>query len=287
MKQILLFIILLFLGCSQSIPPDQPSGFIQLKGSDTMVNASQALAEEFMKKYPYIYVAVTGGGSGVGIASLINQTCDIACASRKIKPKEIKLAQKFGVQPYEVVVAYDAVAVVVNPQNPIEKLTLKQLHDIFTGKIKSWKELGWIDTKIVLLSREVSSGTHLYFKEKVIRLGNKHSKEEFSPQALLLPSSQAIVEEIAQNKGAIGYFGMGYINPQKTKPIKIFSSKYNEYFLPTVENVVNHKYELSRPLFMYTNKKPSGIIKIFIDYVLSKEGQNVFKKAGFVPLKEQ
>ncbi|MCX5636690.1 MAG: substrate-binding domain-containing protein, partial [Planctomycetota bacterium] len=146
-----------------------------------------------------IFVAVTGGGSGIGIASLINKTCDIATASREMKPKEIEIAQKRGVFPKEFVVAYDGVAVIVNNSNPVGKLTIEDLHRIFTGKATNWKEFGGKDLQIVTLSREVSSGTHIYFKEEVVRLGKKGSTEEFSSGTLLLTSSQAIVEEVRRS----------------------------------------------------------------------------------------
>ncbi len=190
------------------------------KGSDTIVNAMQEVAEEFMKEYPHVFVAVTGGGSGVGIASLINKTTEIATASREMKPKEIEMAEKRGVHPKEFVIAYDGVAVIVNLHNPIDRLSIKDLHDIFTGKVTNWKQLGGRDLPIVTLSREVSSGTHMYFKEEVVHLGKKDSIEEFSKETLLLTSSQAIVEEVASNEGAIGYLGMGYLS-DRTKPVLV------------------------------------------------------------------
>jgi len=276
------FFFILFAGCSSESNVEGPAGFIQIKGSDTIVNAAQMLAEDFMKDYPYIFVAVTGGGSGVGIASLINKTCDIADASRKMKLKEIEMAERRGVEPKEFVVAYDGVAVIVNKRNTVNKLTIKNLHDIFTGKITSWKAFGGPDKKIIALSREVSSGTHMYFKEKVIRLGNKKSTEEFSPGTLLLTSSQAIVEEVANNDAAIGYLGMGYTS-DRTKSVMIKES--NDFYPPTVEFVSSGKYPLSRPLQMYTNGKPKGVVKIFMNFVFSPKGQNIFRKTGFVPLK--
>jgi len=279
---ILAFLFIFSAGCSSESNVEGPSGFIKVKGSDTMVNAAQMLAEDFMKDYPYIFVAVTGGGSGVGIASLINKTCDIADASRKMEKKEIEMAKKRGVEPKEFVVAYDGVAVIVNKNNPISKLTIKDLHDIYTGKITNWKQLGGKDKKIVILSREVSSGTHMYFKEEVVQLGNKKSTEEFSPQALLLTSSQAIVEEVSSNEAAIGYVGMGYTS-ERTKSVMI--GRGNDFYPPTVKFVSLGKYPLSRPLQMYTNGEPKGVVKIFMDFVFSPKGQKVFMKAGFVPLR--
>jgi phosphate transport system substrate-binding protein len=268
-------------GCGESIDPNEPQGFLQTKGSDTMVNAVQMVAEEFMKDYPHIFVAVTGGGSGVGIASLINKTCDVACASREIKPKEIEMALQRGVNPKEFVVAHDGVAVIVNKNNPVDELTIEDLHRIFTGKATNWKEFGGKDMPIVTLSREVSSGTHMYFKEEVIQLGKKDSKEEFSPGTLLLTSSQAIVEEVAGNEAAIGYLGMGYLS-DRTKALRIGRGK--RFYAPDVEDVLKKTYPLSRPLYMYTNGEPQGIIKLFLDFTSSPTGQEQFKEAGFVPV---
>ncbi len=284
LKVIISIFSLLIIACASEPEGKGPHGFIQVKGSDTIVNAAQRLAEEFMKDYPYVFVAVTGGGSGVGIASLINGTCDIATASRKMKKKEIEMAEKRGVEPKEFVVAYDGVAVIVNKNNPVDKLTIDQLHDIFTGKITNWKELGWKDAKIVTLSREVSSGTHMYFKEKVIRRDNKKSAEEFSPETLLLSSSQAIVEEVVSNENAIGYLGMGYVS-NRVKAVKV--GKQNDFYPPTVEYVSTGKYILSRPLQMYTNGEPKGVVKLFIDYVYSPKGQRAFEETGFVPIKQE
>jgi phosphate transport system substrate-binding protein len=272
--------VLFLAGCGESIDPNEPQGFIQTKGSDTMVNAIQMVAEEFMKEYPHVFVAVTGGGSGVGIASLINKTCDVATASREMKPKEVELALKHGVNPRELTVAYDGVAVIVNKGNPVEKLTIEDLHRIFTGKATNWKEFGGKDLRIVTLSREVSSGTHLYFKEEVIQLGKKDSKEEFSPGTLLLTSSQAIVEEVAGNEEAIGYLGMGYLS-DRTKALQISSGK--GFYLPDVENVLKKLYPLSRGLYVYTNGEPQGIAKLLIDFTMSPAGQQQFVATGFVP----
>ncbi|MCL5282482.1 MAG: phosphate ABC transporter substrate-binding protein [Planctomycetes bacterium] len=268
-------------GCGESIEPNEPQGFIQTKGSDTMVNAVQMVAEEFMKEYPHIFVAVTGGGSGVGIASLINKTCDVASASREIKPKEIEMALKRGVNPKEFVVAYDGVAVIVNKNNPINELTIDDLHRIFTGKTTNWKEFGGKDMPIVTLSREVSSGTHMYIKEEVIQLGGKDSKAEFSPGTLLLTSSQAIVEEVTGNEAAIGYLGMGYLS-DRTKALRI--GRGQGFYAPDVEDVLKKTYPLSRPLFMYTNGEPQGITRLLIDFIVGPTGQRQFKEAGFVPV---
>jgi len=276
-----LVIILLVVGCGETIDPNEPAGFIQIKGSDTIVNASQKVAEEFMKDYPHVFVAITGGGSGVGIASLINKTCDVASASREMKPKEIELAKKRGVYPKEFVVAYDGVAVIVNKSNPVDKLTIDDLHRIFTGKATNWKQFGWKDLQIVTLSREVSSGTHMYFKEEVVQLGKKDSSDEFSSQTLLLTSSQAIVEEVVTNEAGIGYLGMGYMS-DRTKALLL--AKTDQFYPPNIDNVISKKYPLSRPLYFYTNGEPHGITKLFIDFTLGPRGQQQFTETGFVPV---
>jgi phosphate transport system substrate-binding protein len=273
---------ILLAGCGESIDPNEPQGFIQSKGSDTMVNAMQMVAEEFMKQYPHVFVAVTGGGSGVGIASLINQTCDVASASREMKPKEIEIANQHGVYPKEFTVAYDGVAVIVNKNNPVEELTLEDLHKIFTGEATNWKRFGGKDLHIVTLSREVSSGTHMYFKEEVIQLGKKDGKDEFSKETLLLTSSQAIVEEVAGNEEAIGYLGMGYLS-DRTKALQIGKAG-GQFYPPTVENVLKKTYPLSRVLYAYTDGQPQGVVKLFIDFTLSPGGQKQFMKTGFVPV---
>lgn len=257
---------------------------IQIKGSDTMVNLAQAWAEKYMQENPGDFVAVTGGGSGTGLSSLISGTCDIANSSRNIKEKEVGLAKQRGINPYETKVGLDGLAVVVNPTNPVSKLTVGQLADIFIGKIANWKEVGGKDEKIVLLSREVNSGTHVYFKEHVLRKGNPSGAEEFAPGALLLSSSQAIADEVAGNSAAIGYYGMGYISA-KQKPIWVAKDEKSEYENPTIENVLNGKYPISRPLFIYTNGEPQGLVKKFVDFILSKEGQDIVLKTDFVPIK--
>jgi phosphate transport system substrate-binding protein len=236
-----------------------------------------------MEKDSANFVAVTGGGSGTGLSSLISGTCDIAMSSRNIKEKEIALAKQKGVNPNEIKVALDGLAVVVNPNNPVSKLTTDQLAAIFTGKITNWEEVGGKDEKIVLLSREVNSGTHVYFKEHVLRKNDPNSKEEFAPSALMLSSSQAIADEVAGNSLAIGYYGMGYIS-KKQKALNIAKDEKSEYEAPTIENIINGKYPISRPLFLYTNGTPEGLVKKFVDFALSKEGQNIVLATDFVPV---
>ena len=175
-------------------------------------------------------------------------------------------------------------AVVVNPKNPVNKLTIRQLADIFSGKITNWKELGGRDAVIVVLSREVNSGTHVYFKEHVLRGNDPDSKAEFTPSALMLPSSQAIADEVASNIDAIGYYGMGYISDAQ-EPVSVALNEKSEYIAPTVDNVKSGKYPISRPLFLYSNGEPKGLVKKFIDFDLSREGQEIVLATDFVQIK--
>jgi phosphate transport system substrate-binding protein len=257
---------------------------IQIKGSDTMVNLGQAWAEAFMKDNPGASIAVTGGGSGTGVAALIGGTTDIAQASRNMEPKEIAQAEKKGVEPKEIHVANDGIVLVVNLANPLSKLNIKQLSDVFTGKTKNWKELGGKDQKIVALSRERNSGTHIFFVEHVVKLGDKKSKNEFAPSVLMMPSSQAIIEEVISNPAAIGYVGLGYLT-SKEKALAIAGQTGGAYVLPSVKTVTAKQYPISRSLLFYTKGEPSGEVKSFVDYVLSPAGQKVVLKMDFVPLR--
>ncbi len=248
-----------------------------------MVNLTQAWAEEFMNEHPDAFIAVTGGGSGTGIAALLSGSCDVAQSSRTIKEKEIKEAEAKNIHPQEFKVALDGLAVVVHKDNPINSLTIDQLADIFMGKIRNWKDIGGQDLEIVLLSREVNSGTHIYFKEKVLRKGHEKGSEEFFDGALLMPSSQAIADEISQNPNAVGYYGMGYSSPTQ-KFLAISKNAESPAYLPTIENVMSGKYYISRPLLFYTNGNPSEFVQKFLDFVLSERGQQVVRQIDFVPI---
>ena len=262
---------------------DELHGTVQIKGSDTMVNLCQAWAEAFMAKHPRTAVAVTGGGSGTGIAALIAGTCDLAAASRKMKPKEIALAQAQGGQPQEWTVGLDGLAVVVHPSNPVKQLTLEQLADLFTGTIRNWRALGGQDKTVVLLSREVNSGTHVYFKEHVPGTTPGGQSREFSPEALLLPSSQAIADEVATNAAAIGYYGMGYLTPRNAA-VAIARTAADPFLLPTEALVRARTYPISRPLLFYSREAVQGLTKAFMDFVMSPEGQEIVRRTDFVPV---
>lgn len=261
---------------------DQSVQTIENKGSDTLVNLALAWAEMYMDSRPEVRISVTGGGSGTGIAAMINGTVDIANASRAMKPEEIEEAESNGITPVEFVVAGDAIAVVVHPSNPVDALALEQISDIYTGKITNWKEVGGEDRPIVLLSRESNSGTHVYFLENVIRLGDKDSELLFSPDTLLMPSSEGISSEVRLNANAIGYDGLGYVTDDQ-KMLAVAQDKDGPYVLPSVETVNDGSYPISRPLFMYTAGQPDGQIKVYLDWILN-DGQYLVQELGFVPL---
>jgi phosphate transport system substrate-binding protein len=259
------------------------SASIQNVGSDTIVNLALAWAEAYQQKRPDVRIAVTGGGSGTGIAGLINGTVDIANASRQMKPEEVAKAQANGITPVEHIIAGDAIAIVVHPSNPVDRLTLRQLSDIFSGKITNWSEVGGEDRPIVLLSRESNSGTHVYFLEEVVRLGDKGAKTLFSPDTLLMPSSEGISAEVRQNPNAIGYDGLGYVTPDQ-KTIAVAASPGGPYVQPSIDTVNRGVYPISRDLYMYTAGEPEGAIAEYLAWIRSAEGQEIVEKLGFVPL---
>jgi len=256
---------------------------IENKGSDTLVNLALAWAEAYMQAHSDIRISVTGGGSGTGIAAMINGTTDIANASREMKPEEVSAAEANGIFPQQFVVARDAIAVVINPSNPVDRLTMQQVSDVYTGKISNWRQVGGEDRPIVLLSRESNSGTYVYFLENVIRLGQKDSQSLFSPDTLLMPSSEGISTEVRQNPNTLGYDGLGYVTADQ-KMVAIARDENSPYVLPSAGTVNDGSYPISRPLYMYTAGKPSGPIKAYLDWVLG-EGQAMVTALGFVPLK--
>jgi len=267
---------------SEGAASDSSGSYIQNKGSDTIVNLALAWAEKYQAEHPEVRISVTGGGSGTGIASLINKTVDIANASRKIKDEETTEAKSNGVDPVEHIIARDAIAVIVNPENPVSQLTLKQISDIYSGKISNWSEVGGDDRPIVRLSRETNSGTHVYFLETVIRLGDSKDKTLFSMDTLLLPSSEGIVAEVRQNPNAIGYDGLGYV-PKDLKMIAIAKEAGGAYVLPSIATVNDKSYPIARDLYMYTNGEPTGIVKEYLDWIVSPEAQQIVADLGFVP----
>ncbi|MEG1615408.1 MAG: phosphate ABC transporter substrate-binding protein [Bacteroidales bacterium] len=248
----------------------------RIKGSDTLLPLSQKMAEEYMKAHPGERITVTGGGSGVGIASLQEGTTDIAQASRAMKPEEIEKIRSTNRIPVEKVIAYDGLAVVVNPSNPVGRLTREQLQDIFTGKITNWDQVGGKNLKIIVYTRETSSGTYDFFKQHVMR------RRDYTNKALSMPATGSIVQSIAQTPGAIGFVGLPYIG--KLKPIAVSYDGGKHYYEPTFANASSGKYPIVRPLYYYYNKKDAAKVTPFIDYILSPTGDEITRKLGYVPV---
>lgn len=260
---------------------------IQNKGSDTMVNLALAWAEAYREVEPEVDIAVTGGGSGTGIAALINGTVDVANASRAMEGDEIADAQARGIEPKEHVVAVDAVAVIVNKNNPVSALTIEQLSDIFSGRVTNWKEMGGNDAQIVLVSRESNSGTHVYFLEEVVRMGDADSTVVFAPQTLLMPSSVGITSEVQRNPNAIGYDGLGYVDTDLEKLIAVARDATSPFVLPSVASGSDGTYPISRDLYMYSTGASDTAINNYLDWIRGPEGQAIVAQLGFVPIPEE
>lgn len=252
------------------------AGSITVKGSDTMVVLTQRWAEEFMKKNPAIKVQVTGGGSGTGLASLINGTTDLAASSRPIKDAEVeKLRGRFNVTGTETAVAKDGVTFYVHESNGLNSLTMEQLKSIYLGDVTNWKDVGGKDAPIVLYSRENSSGTYMFVKDNLL------GGDDFAAAAQTLPGTAAVVNAVSKEKNGIGYGGAAYAKGIKELKIKVGSGEIE----PSQENIKSGKYPLSRDLFFYSRSKPSGDAKVFVDFCLSPEGQAIVTKVGYFPVK--
>lgn len=250
---------------------------ITVKGSDTMIILGQRWAEEFMKIHPDIAVQMSGGGSGTGIAALINGSVDIAQASRPMKQSEKeKLRDRFNTLGYEIKVAKDGLAVYLNEANPVHELSLAQLEAIYTGKVKNWKDLGGEDARIILYGRENSSGTYVFFMDNVL-----HGKD-YAPETQTLPGTAAVVNAVAKDVHGIGYGGAAYAKGVKFAKVKKDDS--SPAFEPNAETVANGTYPIWRYLNWYTRNKPSGDVKTFLDYALSPDGQALVTKVGYFPL---
>ena len=269
---------ILLVASALAIPTAASAGSITIKGSDTMVLLGQRWAEQYMAKVPGSSLQVTGGGSGTGISALINGTTDICQASRSMSAAEkTNLRDRYNTPGVEIPVARDGLSVYVNAANPIKELNMDQLRLIFTGKIINWKEVGGSDSKIILYSRENSSGTYVFFKEHVLK------NADYSQRAQSMPGTAAVVNAVSKEKNSIGYGGAAY-----AKGIRVLGIK-NDAESPAVEpnlaTVQNGSYPLSRPLFFYLRNKATGDIKSFIDWVLSAEGQAIVSKVGYFPVK--
>jgi phosphate transport system substrate-binding protein len=251
---------------------------VTVKGSDTMLLLGQRWAEQYMTAYPGTVIQVTGGGSGVGIAALINGTTDICEASRPIKPAEIdKLKERFNSTGVEIPVARDGLSVYLNEENPVKELTIAQLKDIYTGKLTNWKDVGGNDARIILYGRENSSGTYTFFKDNVLK------GKDFAAQTQTLPGTAAIANAVAKDKLGIGYGGAAYAKGVKYALLKVDDK--SPAFEPTLANVKSGQYPLSRYLYWYLRNKPSGEIKKLVDFALSDAGQQIVTQVGYFPVK--
>jgi phosphate transport system substrate-binding protein len=248
------------------------AGSININGSTTVLPIAQKVAEAYMKEHPDVSISVSGGGSGNGIKALIDGTTDVATSSRFIKDKEVQGAIEKGRYPVPFAVAYDCIVPVVHPGNTLKNITIEQLRDIYTGKVKNWKEIGGPDSQVVVISRDTSSGTYEVWEEKVM------NKERVYEGALLQASNGAVAQAVAKNKNAIGYVGFGYLN-KELKALSVNGVVGNE------QTTLSGQYPISRALFMFTQGWPQADVLNFINYMLNpKTGQTYVKEAGFVPL---
>jgi phosphate transport system substrate-binding protein len=272
------------LGVASSLPA---ADMIQIKGSDSEVNLVQRLAEVFMQKNPGVDIAVTGGGSGTGIAALINKKTDIANSSRDMNAKEIEAAKKAGVNPIGVAFATDGISVITHPDNPIKKLTMEQVGKLFSGKAKNWKEVGGPDMPVSLYGRQSNSGTYVFFRELVVQ-------GDYSPQMKSMNGNAQIVEAIQRDKAGIGYVAVGYVVDERgnLKPgvqlVAVAKDAQSEAYKPDkMENVMSGSYPISRPLYHFLDGKPTGKLAEFIKFELSPEGQKIVRQQGFFPVQDK
>jgi phosphate transport system substrate-binding protein len=254
-----------------------PQAKITVKGSDTMVILAQKWAELYMKSNPATVIQVTGGGSGVGITALINGTTDICNSSRPMKQTEIeKLKARYNTLGVQIPCAKDGITIFLNEANKLEELTIKQLSDIYQGKIRNWKELGGNDAEIRLYGRENSSGTYTYFHDEVV-------KGDYAASVQTLPGTAAVVNAVKKDVNGIGYGGAAYA--VGVKHAKVKESAGATSYLPTQENIANGKYPITRFLYMYLRSRPTGETKKYVDWILSKEGQMIVSEVGYFPYK--
>jgi phosphate transport system substrate-binding protein len=269
---------IILLSTALTVPTAASAGTITIKGSDTMVILGQRWAERYMAKVPGTTIQVTGGGSGTGISALINGTTDICQASRSMSDAERNnLREKYKAAGEEIPVARDGLSVYVNAASPIKELNMEQLRLIFTGKVTNWKEVGGKDAKIILYSRENSSGTYVFFKEHVLK------NADYAQRAQSMPGTAAVVNAVSKEKNGIGYGGAAYAKGIRVLNIK--KDAESPAVKPDLANVQNGSYPLSRPLFFYLRNKATGDVKAFIDWVLSAEGQEIVTKVGYFPVK--
>jgi phosphate transport system substrate-binding protein len=266
---------------SQSASKTSSQKMISVKGSDTMVHLTSSWAEQFMGQFPGTQVSVTGGGSGTGIAALLNGTTDICASSREIQGKEKELALQKKIDLVEHAVARDGLAIIVNPANPVAELSMEQIRKIFTGEYANWKDVGGQDLPIIVLSRESSSGTFVFFQEFVL------NKADYTPKARLLAGTSALVQSVAADQGAIAYVGLAFALEAKAtvKMLPVQSAEGAPAVLPSDETVRAGKYPVARPLYLYTNGSSSPEVKAFIDFCLSDAGQKIVTETGYISVK--
>lgn len=259
---------------------DPSAGSMTIKGSDTMVHLVSAWNEAYMDAHPEANIALTGGGSGTGIAAILNGTTDLCMASRNMKEEELSAAREKGLELDEITVARDGIAIALNPQNPITTLTMEQLEKIFTGAYTRWSEVGGPDQPIALLSRESNSGTYVFFQEHVL------NKKDFPPSARLLASNTAIVQALQSDQWSIGYIGLGYAAEAgaTVKVLGVSKDAGSEPVHPSNESVLSGQYPIARALYFYCAKDKSPLANDFLQFCLSPEGQKIVADAGYVPL---
>jgi phosphate transport system substrate-binding protein len=279
----------IFWGCKKK--EDAEKSIITVKGSDTMVNLSQKWAEVYMQQNPNVSVQVTGGGSGTGVASLLNGTTNIANSSRELKKDELDKAMQQGITPKVYEVALDGIAVIVHPENPVNVLTLSQVSDIFTGKIKNWREVGGSNMEITLYGRENSSGTYEFFREHVLGKNDRGVLKDYAVNTQVLQGTAALGEAVAKDNKGIGYGGVGYFAERNdVKVIQIKKDENSEPISPVVNGKVNYdavwdgSYSISRYLYCFTDGKPSPQVENFLNFIISNEGQALVREMEYIPL---
>ena len=278
---LIVLLIIMFTGC---VRREDSDAFIQIKGSDTEVNLVQRLAEALMKKNPDIYIAVTGGGSGTGIAALVNKQTDIANSSRAMKDEEIDMAKERDVNPVAIVFALDGLALIVHESLPIDSLSIDEVGQIYKGKITNWNEVGGPDLEISMYGRQSNSGTYIYFRDNVI-------KGDYYPKVRRMNGTAQIVEAVRNDKAGIGYVGIGYIIDDQgnilpgINSLKIAKDENSPAVSPLEpENVKSGLYPIVRPLYQYTDGLPEGNLLDFIIFELSDEGQRLVISEGYYPV---
>ncbi|RKY42389.1 MAG: phosphate-binding protein [Candidatus Makaraimicrobium thalassicum] len=255
---------------------------IQIKGSDTLINLVQKLSEVYMEKNRGKYIAVTGGGSGTGIAALMNRKCDIADASRNMKPKEIGRAISLGISPKRVVIAMDGLSVIVNGDNPVTEFTMEELGKIFRGEVTNWSEMGGDNMPVTLYGRQSNSGTFVFFRDTVL-------KSDYSSRMKRMNGNSQIVEAVRHDRSGIGYVGVGYVkNAAGVDAVSVAAYAGSDYASPLdAAAVKSGKYPIARPLNQYVNGTPSGDVRDFIEFELSPEGQRIVEEEGFFPIPKE